>query len=113
MDTGEFEGLLYNMLLEEPFANHRYDMTDEKNNYTISDYFSQHFGIKIGETCTCLPCHTKKLKVLDYNSFILPMEKNITEGKKKIPISHERKTNLGKSCVTMTDLMVNFYEKLS
>ena len=37
MDAGEFEGLLYNMLSEEPFANHRFDMTDENKNYTISE----------------------------------------------------------------------------
>ena len=37
MDASEFEGLLYNMLSEEPFANHRLDMTDEKDDYTISD----------------------------------------------------------------------------
>ena len=47
MDASEFEGLLYNMLSEEPFANHRLDMTDEKDDYTISDYVSQHFGILI------------------------------------------------------------------
>ena len=29
------------------------------------------------------------------------------------PISHEKKTHLGKSCVTMTYLMVKFYEKIS
>ena len=29
MDASEFEGLLYTMLSEEPFANHRLDMTDE------------------------------------------------------------------------------------
>ena len=28
------------------------------------------------------------------------------------PISHEKKTHLGKSCVTMTHLMDKFYEKL-
>ena len=60
MDASEFEGLLYNMLSEEPFANHRLDMTDEKDDYTISDYVSQHFGITIGETWTCLTCHAKK-----------------------------------------------------
>ena len=27
------------------------------------------------------------------------------------PISHEKMTNLGKSCITMTDLMEFFYEK--
>ena len=47
MDASEFEGLLYNMLSEEPFANHRLDMTYEKDDYTISDYVSQHFGTTI------------------------------------------------------------------
>ena len=60
MDAGEFEVSLYNMLLEEPFAIHRFDMTDEKNNYTISDYVSQNFGITIGETWVCLTCHAEK-----------------------------------------------------
>ena len=40
MDAGEFEGLLYNILSEEHFKNHRFDMTDEKDEYTISDYIS-------------------------------------------------------------------------
>ena len=40
MDASGFEGLLYNMLSEELFANHRFDMKDEKNDYTISDYVS-------------------------------------------------------------------------
>ena len=62
MDAGVFEGLLQNILSEEPFANHRFYMTDEKNEYNISDYFSQNFGITIGETQTCLTCHAKKLK---------------------------------------------------
>ena len=57
MGAGEFEGLLYNMLSEEPLLNHIFDMTDEKNDYTISDYVSQHFGITIEETWTCLSCH--------------------------------------------------------
>ena len=60
MDASKFEGLLYNMLSEEPFANHRLDMTDQKDDYTISDYVCQHFGITIGETWTCLTCHAKK-----------------------------------------------------
>ena len=47
MDASEFEGLLYNMLFEEPFANHRIDMTDENDDYTISDCVSRHFGITI------------------------------------------------------------------
>ena len=60
MGAGEFEGLLYNMLSEEPLLNHIFDMTDEKNDYTISDYVSQHFGITIVETWTCLTYHEKK-----------------------------------------------------
>ena len=38
MDASEFEGLLYIMLSEEPFANHRLDMTDQKDDYTIYYY---------------------------------------------------------------------------
>ena len=60
MDSSEFEGLLYNMLSEEPFANHRLDMTDENEEYTITDYVSQHFPITIGETLTCLTCNATK-----------------------------------------------------
>ena len=37
MDASKWEGLLYNMLSEEPFANHRLDTIDEKYDYTISD----------------------------------------------------------------------------
>ena len=50
MDASEFEGLLYNMFSEDPFENQILDMKDEKDDYTISDYVSQHFGITIGET---------------------------------------------------------------
>ena len=38
--------------------------------------------------------------------------RNITKGKRMRPISHEKINHLGKSCVTMTDLIVKFYEKL-
>ena len=48
MDASEFEGLLYNMLSEEPFSNHKLYITDEKDDDTISDYVSQYFGITIG-----------------------------------------------------------------
>ena len=71
MDASESEDLSYNMLSEEPFANHICDMTDKKNDYTISDYVSQYFGITIGETWTCLTRHAKKVKVLNDDSFIL------------------------------------------
>ena len=47
MDASEFEGLLYNMLSEEPFANHRLYISDESEEYTITDYVSQNFAITI------------------------------------------------------------------
>ena len=59
MDVSKFEGLLYNMFSEEPPKNQIFDMTHEKDDYTISDYFSQNFGILIGETWTCLTFHAK------------------------------------------------------
>ena len=66
MDASEFEGLLYDILSEEPFNHQRFDMTDEKDDYTISDYFSQNFGILIGETWTYLTFHATKLpKILN------------------------------------------------
>ena len=114
MDVSEFEGLLYNMLSEEPFANHRLDMTDESYDYTISDYVSQNFGITIGETWTGLTCHAKTPpKRFNDFSFIFPLEEISQKGKIMRPISHEKMTHLGKSCVTMTYLMDKFYEKLS
>ena len=61
MDAGEFEGLFYNILSEEPFKNQIFDMIDEKDNYTIFDYVSQHFGILIEETWTCFTCHAKNI----------------------------------------------------
>ena len=53
------------MLSEEPVATDRFDMTDKKYDYNISDYVSQYSGITIGETWTCLPCHAKKIEVLN------------------------------------------------
>ena len=51
-----------------------------------------------------------KLKVLNYDPSILPL-KEISHKETKIkPISHEKNTHLGKSYVTMTDLMVKFYK---
>ena len=60
MDASEFEGLLYNMLFEEPFTNHRFDMTDEKDDYTISDCVYHYLGITIREKWTYLTCHKKQ-----------------------------------------------------
>ena len=102
------------MLSVEPYATHRLDMTDEKDDYAISDYVSQHFGITIVETFTCLTCHaTKPSKIFNYFSFILPLEEISQKGKRMRPISHEKMTRLSKSCVTMTNLMEIIYEKLS
>ena len=40
-------------------------MTEETDGYTISDYVSQHFGMVIRETMTCLTCYQNDLpKVL-------------------------------------------------
>ena len=50
------------MLSEEPFANQRLDMKYENDDYIISDYVSQHFGITIGETWTYLTCHSEKIQ---------------------------------------------------
>ena len=62
MDAIEFEVLLYNILYEKHFANHRLYMTDEKYDYNISDYVSHHFDITIGETWTCITCNAKNPK---------------------------------------------------
>ena len=48
-------------------------MTDEKDDYTISYYVSQHFGILIGETWTLLNFHTRKIKPLKYDQFIISL----------------------------------------
>ena len=84
MDSNEFEGLLYTMLSEEPFENHRLGMTDENEEYTITDYASQHHYITIGETLTCITSHaTKTPKIFKDFAFILPFEEISKEGKKR------------------------------
>ena len=40
MYASEFEGMIYTMLSEEPFAHHLLDMTDGNEESTISDYLS-------------------------------------------------------------------------
>ena len=47
MCTSEFEGMIYTMLSEEPFANHILDMTDGNEESTIYDYLSQNVFITI------------------------------------------------------------------
>ena len=53
-----------------------------------------------------------KKKLLKDDSFIMSLEEISQEEKHLRPISHEKKTHLGKSFVTMTVLMVKFYKKL-
>ena len=57
MYAAEFEGLLYTILSEEPFKKQRFHMIEEKDDYTITDYVYQHFGMLIGETMTCTTFH--------------------------------------------------------
>ena len=59
MDAGEFDGLLYTILSEEPFNNQRFHLKEETDDYTICNYVSQHFGMLIEETIICLTCHEK------------------------------------------------------
>ena len=43
MDASEFEGMIFNMLSEEPFTHHKLDDPDDNEVITISDYLSQNF----------------------------------------------------------------------
>ena len=82
MDASEFEGVLYTMLSEEPFANHILDMTDGNEEITISDYVSQNFPITIGDTWKCLTCETQRSPKISKNlSLILSLEKKSKYGK--------------------------------
>ena len=58
MSASEFEGMIYTMLSEEPFANHILYMTDGNEESTIYDYLSQNFSITIGDTWTFMTCET-------------------------------------------------------
>ena len=60
MDASEFEGMVYTMLSEEPFANYTLDMTYGNEESTKYDYLSQNFSITIGDTWTCLTCETQR-----------------------------------------------------
>ena len=84
MDASEFEGTLYTMLSEEPFANHILDMTNGNKEYTISDYVSQNFAITIGETWTWLTCKPPKSpKIFKDFAFILTLEQMSKKRKKR------------------------------
>ena len=111
MYASEFEGMIYTMLSEEPFAHHILDMTDGNEESTISDYLSQKIPITIGETWTCLTCEKNRIpKITKDFSLILSLEQIFEYTKKFRRISHEKKTHLGNRCVTMKDLMSKFYE---
>ena len=49
-------------------------MADEKDDYTIYDYVSKHFGITIGETWTSLTCQSIRLCLIYF-----AIGRNITE----------------------------------
>ena len=73
-DSSEFEGMIYNMLSEEPFIHHILDNPDGNEESTISDYLSQNFSITIGETWTCLTCETNRIpKITKEISLILSL----------------------------------------
>ena len=80
MDAGSFEGLLYNMLSEEPFKNQRFDITAEKDDYMHPNSINMYVSY--------LSC--KKTKLLKDDSFIIPLEE-ISHKEKLRPISHEKK----------------------
>ena len=74
MYAAGFEGLLYTILSEEPFKNQKFRMKEQKDDYTISDYVSRHFGMIVGETITCIDCHQNNTpKVLKDDSFIMSL----------------------------------------
>ena len=55
----------------------------------------------------------KKTKLLKDNSFFVTLQEITHKNKIWRAISHEKKTHLAKSYVTMKDLMRKFDEKLS
>ena len=70
MYASGFEGMIYNMLSEEPFTHHIIEDPDGNEEITISDYLSQNFSITIGETWTCLTCETKIIPKISKGLFI-------------------------------------------
>ena len=72
---------------------------------------SQNVSVTIGETWTCLTCQSSRSPKITKNiSFIISLEQSFEYPKKARQISHEKKTHLGKSCVTMNDFMSKLYE---
>ena len=84
MDASEFEGMIYNMISEEPFTHHILEDPDGNEEITISDYLSQNFSVTIGETWTCFTCESSRSPKITKNiSFILSLEQSF-EYKKKV-----------------------------
>ena len=74
MEESELGGSLYTIMSEGPLNNQRTHTTEEKYDYTISDYVSQNVGMIIGETMKCLSCYQNKCpKLLKDDSFIMPL----------------------------------------
>ena len=77
MDASEFEGMIYNMLSEEPFTYHILDDPDGNEVITISDYLSHNFSVTIGETWTCLTCRSSRSpKITKAISFSIPSDQS-------------------------------------
>ena len=96
MDASEFEGMICNMLSEEPFTHHILDDPDGNEVITISDYFSQNFSVTIGETWTCLNCQSSRSPKITKNiSSILSLEQSFEYTKKARRISHKKKDTFG------------------
>ena len=69
------------MLSEKLSKNQRFDMTDENDDYTISNYVSQNFGILIGETWKCLTCHDPPPQTIKTRLIYYAIGINITQRK--------------------------------
>ena len=98
MDDNEFEGMIFNMLSEEPFTHHILDYPDGNEVITISDYLSQKFSVTIGETWTCLTCRSSRSPKITKNiSFSIPLDQSFECPKMARRISHEKRHIWGKS----------------
>ena len=100
------------LLLEKTFNNQIFNIKNSEDDFTISDYISQHFGMKIGDKITYLSCHRYKYpKILKDDLFILSLEGIKLNDKNLTPIYHDKMTHLAINCVTMKELMDKYDEK--
>ena len=96
MDASEFEGMIYNILSEEPFKHHILENPDKNEEITISDYLSLNFSVTIGETWTCSTCESSRSPKITKNiSLILSLEQSFEYTKTVRRISHEKKDTFG------------------